>query len=116
MLERRVHRRYSLPENELFAVDRNTSGFAAVRDISLGGLKVEYIHGSDLQDRWTLIDINSRNNHGAWLSSICCRLIYDISDLSQQRTFTGQETRICGLNFSELTAEQEEVLCQLLSQ
>lgn len=74
------------------------------------------MHGSVSPDGWKLIDIAFGNAHGAVLSSVCCRLIYDISDLSQQRSFTGQDIRICGLTFSELTAEQAAVLCQFLAQ
>ena len=77
---------------------------------------MEYMHGWVSPDGWTLIDIASGKSHCALLSSVRCRLIYDISDLSQQRTFTGQDTRICGLAFGELTVEQEDALCHQLEQ
>jgi hypothetical protein len=46
-----------------------------------------------------MIDIMAPDPDGFCLSGLVCRKIYDISALDEGRTFTGAETRLCGLEF-----------------
>jgi hypothetical protein len=45
------------------------------------------------------IDIMATGPARFYLSGLVCRRIYDISTLEEDQTFTGAETRLCGLEF-----------------
>jgi hypothetical protein len=42
-----------------------------------------------------------------YLSGIACRKVYDISDLDEGQTFTGAESRLCGIEFVSAETEQK---------
>lgn len=113
-VERRRHSRCHVGDNGIFVIDPSSSGIAVVRDIGVGGLKFEYLPGSLPAPHWINVDIAAGNKNGLLLSTVPCRVVYDIRDLVQNHTFTGSETRICGLCFNELTADQKEALHRLI--
>jgi hypothetical protein len=45
------------------------------------------------------IDIMATGPARFYLSGLVCRMIYDISVLDEDQTFTGAETRLCGHEF-----------------
>ena len=42
-----------------------------------------------------------------YLSGVVCRRIYDISALDEDQTFSGTETRLCGLEIINLSNHQK---------
>jgi hypothetical protein len=41
-----------------------------------------------------------------YLSGLVCRKIFDVSALDEDQTFTGAETRLCGMEFVRIETEQ----------
>jgi hypothetical protein len=84
-----------------------------VRDIGEGGLRFEYPSGRFSEDWWTQIDILHAKTGRVLLAAAACRIVYDISNLAEDTAFTGADIRICGLNFTDLTAVQKRHLQQI---
>ena len=55
------------------------------------------------------IDIMATGAARFYLSGLACRRIYDISTLEEDQTFTGTETRLCGLEFVSMETNQQLV-------
>jgi hypothetical protein len=53
------------------------------------------------------IDIMATGPARFYLSGLVCRRIYDISALDEDQTFTGAETRLCGMEFVRIETEQK---------
>ena len=60
------------------------------------------------------IDIFGPEPERLHVSGIACRKIYEIGTLAENQTFTGAETRQCGLQFIALTDEQTQKLTTLI--
>ena len=85
-----------------------------VKDISTGGLAIEYSPGTDGPFESEAIDISAADYNRFYLPNIACKTVYDIATLMEGRSFKGAEMRIRGLKFIDLTKEQEEKLAILL--
>lgn len=86
----------------------------SVKDISKGGLAIEYNPEADKPYESESVDIISIDCDRFYLQKIACETVYDIPILMQGRSFRGGERRICGLKFVELTKKQEDELDILL--
>jgi hypothetical protein len=53
------------------------------------------------------IDIMATGPARFYLSGIICRKVYDISALDEDQTFTGAESRLCGIEFVSAETEQK---------
>jgi c-di-GMP-binding flagellar brake protein YcgR len=76
-------------------------------DISLGGMAVHYVPAcSDLPDS-ALCDLITASKESALPRALACRVVYDIADLAEGRSFRGSATRRRGFRFSRLEEEQK---------
>ena len=79
------------------------------------GLAFEYFAGAGDVTGCTSIDIFMSGQDRLYLTNMKCRVIYDIAELSENSTFSGSASRVCGLQFVSLSAEQKTDLVKLLS-
>ncbi len=97
--ERRQYRRQSVRDDgfEIFSHETNIIG--KLENISKSGLAFHYtpLRGEKAQS--DTIDIMAAGPARFYLSGLVCQKIYDISVLDEDQTFTGAETRLCGLEF-----------------
>jgi hypothetical protein len=49
------------------------------------------------------------------VAGVCCQIVYDIPSLSEDLSFSGIRTRVAGVEFADLTEEQQEKLSDLLA-
>jgi hypothetical protein len=114
--ERREFKRHEVPVSAYFVFDYDTSEMARVKDVSLGGLKFEYLSIANDFIEWRLIDIFGNNGNRFHLFGIACRRIYAIDELAENKTFSGSRARTSGLEFIDLTGKQQTKLEALLDQ
>jgi hypothetical protein len=84
------------------------------KDIGAGGLAIEYSPVTDEPLESESIDIIAIDCDRFCLPKIVCKTVYDIPTVMQGRSFSGGVMRIRGLNFVELTKDQENELEILL--
>jgi hypothetical protein len=53
------------------------------------------------------IDIMATGPAQFYLSGLVCRRIYDISELDEDQTFTGADSRLCGIEFVKTKTAQK---------
>ena len=103
--ERRKTVRF-LPQTETYVALRpDFTKLGRLIDISRGGLSFQYI-SSKVESRGpTQLDLFTGNN-GFYLSTLRCKVIYDITLSEQETSATPFERRRCGLEFVEATEVQ----------
>ena len=105
--ERRRHPRQSVRDDgiEIFSPETNIIG--KLKNISQNGLAFHYTPMSDQKAKPVTIDIMATGPARFYLSGLVCRMIYDISALDEDQTFTGAECRLCGIEFVRAETEQK---------
>ncbi len=111
---RRKHIRYATNGSEIVARGTFSNYEATVKDISLNGIRLQYMAEDDRSEQWTQINIISGGCDPILMANICCEVAYDIKGLMEGGTFSGFDVRLCGLCFGELTGDQQMVLQSLL--
>ena len=97
--ERRQYRRHSVRDDAFEIFSRKTKIIGKLENISKTGLAFHYTpHRREIAQSDT-IDIMATGPARFYLSGLICRKIYDICALDENQTFTGTETRLCGLEF-----------------
>ena len=81
----------------------------------MAGLSFEHFAGAGDPTKWTPIDIFMSGQNSLYIPNMQCRVIYDIAELSENSTFSGSATRVCGLQFASLSDVQEKQLVKLLN-
>ena len=112
--ERRTAKRCTIDSDEVQVSVSPSRKTYSVKDISTGGLAIEYSPVADEPFESKSVDIIAMNYGRFYLPNITCKTVYDIPTLMQGRSFRGGEIRIRGLKFVELTQEQEDELDILL--
>ena len=115
MKDKRRYPRYTFTDESLFIASLNSGRYALVRNISLAGLAFEHFAGAGEPADWRVIDIFMSGRDPFYLPKVKCRIIYDIAELSEDSTFSGSKTRVCGLQFGSLRDEEEKKLVELLN-
>ena len=108
--DRRRDRRYTIDSDKIqvsVLLSQKTHG---IKDISAGGLAIEYNPVTDEPLESETTDIIAIDCDRFCLPKIVCKTVYDIPTLVQGRSFSGGVMRIRGLKFIALTKEQEEKL------
>lgn len=105
-IERRKHRRYDVHSQSLNAVVVADRKEIAIKDLSLGGLMVEYNPVANESLKTELLDVMAHPHQQVYLSGIHCRTIYDILGLAENSSFSGETVRYRGLKFVGLTKNQ----------
>ena len=112
--DRREYERCENQHEEIQVAIHPSRKFYPIKDISAGGLAIEYIPVKKPPFESEAIDIITINHEQLFLSKIACKTVYDIPTLMHGKSFTGGAMRIRGLKFVELTKEQEDQLDILL--
>ena len=110
--ESRGSMRCAIDSDEVqFSVSTSRKTYS-IKDISKGGLAIEYSPEAD--EPFESVNIIAMDYDRFYLPKIACETVYDIPTLIQGRSFRGGERRIRGLKFVELKKEQEDELDILL--
>ena len=113
--DRRRGRRYTIDSDKIqFSVLLGQKSHG-IKDISAGGLSIEYSPVADEPLEPETVDIIAIDCDRSCLPKIVCKTVYDIPTVMQGRSFSGGAMRIRGLKFIELTKEQEDKLDILLN-
>jgi c-di-GMP-binding flagellar brake protein YcgR len=112
--DQRQHSRYRIRDAEFNVFSYGTQITGKLVNISHGGLAFQFAPGPGKKTECRAIDILGPEPDRFYVSEIACRSIYDIGDLAEGRTFTGAETRLCGLQFIDLSDEQTQKLTALI--
>ncbi len=115
-MERRKLKRHRVPESAYFVFDYDTSEMARIKDVSLGGLKFEYVFIANDIIKWRTIDIYGIKGSRFYLFGILCSRIYCLDELAENKTFSGSRSRTSGLKFIHLTGDQQTKLESLINQ
>ncbi len=113
-LERRRDRRCAIDSGEAHVVVLSGRRSFPVKDVSKGGLSIEYSPVADEPFETESVEIIEGDCHGISLSKIACQTVYDIETLIHDRSFKGSAMRMRGLQFVELTKEKEDELVILM--
>ena len=100
--ERRQRRRQSVRADGIEIFSRKTKIIGKLDNISETGLAFHYAPVRGERAESDTIDIMATGSARFCLSGLVCRRIYDVSALDEDQTFTGAETRLCGLEFISL--------------
>jgi hypothetical protein len=115
--ERRRFLRCSVCGSAIKVFTQDAQRFYLTRNISKVGLAFEYgpVEGEVLESG--TIDIMALDYEGQlYLTGLACRTVYDTVALMEGRSFKGGKVRVRGLEFIELSADQEKILDELLDQ
>ena len=112
--EQRQHRRYGIRKAEFQVFSHGIQITGRLVNISRGGLAFEFAPGPGETIDCRAVDILGPGPDRFYLSGIACRRIYDIGVLVEGRTFTGAQTRLRGIRFTDLTDDQAQKLTDLI--
>jgi len=110
--DKRKDKRFLVGEEVIVALRNKSSRVGRVKDISVGGLSFEHIYDEDLEGE------SSKRDVSLWvdnyrMADIPCRVVYDIP-ISEPPEYdylsVHFKTRRCGVQFGELTENQETQL------
>jgi hypothetical protein len=112
--ERRRAKRCTIDSYEVHVSVIPSRKIYSVKDISKGGLAIEYspVKGEALKSE--SVDIIATDYDRFYLPKVACKTVYDIQTLMQGESFRGGERRIRGLKFVELFQKQQDELDILL--
>ena len=104
--EKRQHPRIDVRKHgiEIFCRQANITG--RLENISRGGLCFRYTPFANETAQSATVDILATTASPFYLRGIDCRLIYDIRSLAEDQSFTGNENRLCGMEFVGAEAAQ----------
>ena len=112
--DRRRNRRYTIDTDKIQVSVLLGQKSHGIKDISAGGLAIEYNPVADEPLEPETIDIIAIDCDRSCLPKIVCKTVYDIPAVMLGRSFSGGAMRIRGLKFIELTKDQENELEILL--
>ena len=111
--ERRKFVRYNVAKRTIYVMSRDPDIDGWLKNISIGGVAFEYhpAPGSKIAAKAV---ISLSGQHVAFsLTGVPCKLIYDIQSIEENQTFSGQESRLCGLQYGKLSKSQKKNLASL---
>ena len=112
--ERRSFERFEIQLDEIQVMTEPGSHKLRAKDISKGGMALEYIPLENEPLDLESVDIISRDHRDIFLHKINCMTIYDIETLMEGQTYSGGRRRTRGIKFIALSKEQEENLDMLM--
>lgn len=105
--ERRSHMRFDVKTSGVALVFRGCAATAALTDLSLGGMAVQYTPaGPGLPDA-AVCDLISGKAGADFPKGLHCRTVYDIAALAEGLSFSGETMRRRGFQFLWIAAEQK---------
>ena len=105
--ERRLHVRCDVKTSGVALVFRGCAATAALTDLSLGGMAVQYAPaGPGLPDA-AVCDLISGKADADLPRGLHCRTVYDIAALAEGLSFSGEAMRRRGFQFLWIATEQK---------
>lgn len=104
--ERRLRRRYSVQGDGIEVFSRETKVIGKLKNISRDGLAFCYPAVESEEPQVDTIDIMATGSARFFLSGLVCRKVYDIGILAEDQSFTGTDTRLCGMEFIRVESEK----------
>ena len=114
-IERRHYPRYTVLEFECTVFCQGVQRPNRLIDIAMGGLSFQLLSRMEDPADFIAVDILCIRPDRLYLAGIECRIIYDIHALSENQSFSGAETRNCGVRFANLSANQKQGLMKFLN-
>jgi hypothetical protein len=111
-MNKRKDERFFVVDDVIVVLRNKSPKIGRVKDISMGGLSFEHIHGEDLERESSERDISLWLN-GFSMGDIPCRVVYNISiSTPPEYDFLTihLKTKRCGIRFETLTNNQREQL------
>ena len=105
--EKRQHPRYSVRNDGIEIFSRENKLIGKLENISKSGLAFCYTPVGDEKAESDTIDLIATGPARFYLSGLDCRKVYDISTLAEDQNFTGDETRLCGMEFVRLESNHQ---------
>jgi hypothetical protein len=104
-------------ESEIKVFTQGTQKFHPTRNISKAGLAFEYEPGEGEAPESRMVDIMALDYEGRiYVPNVACKTVYDTPALTEGRSFKGRKIRVRGIQFMDLSADQEKILDELLDQ
>ena len=113
--DQRQHPRYRIRDAEFHVFSHGTQVTGQLVNVSTGGLAFQIAPGPRKTAECRAIDILGPELERFYIAGITCCSIYNIGALAEGRTFSGAETRLCGVQFIDLTDEQTQQLTVLVN-
>jgi hypothetical protein len=101
-------------EFQVFSRDAKILG--KLVNISKGGLAIRFTPKPGVEAEYKMIDITASGPQSFHLAGITCSMVYEISVLAEDESFSGIRTRLRGVQFNDLTDEQIQKLTDLIDQ
>lgn len=114
MENRRASLRYPLNFDEIQIQVHPGTVKCSAKNISEGGMAIEYSPVSIEQIEIETIDIMGGNDFDFIVDDVHCRTIYDIETLMESQTYSGGKSRRCGVKFTKMTQDQKKKMSALL--
>jgi hypothetical protein len=112
--EHRRHPRYRIQDAAFRVFNHGTQISGRLVNISKNGLAFQFAPAKKKSTACKAVDILGPGPDRFYISGIACRSIYEIGALAEGLTFTGAETRLCGLQFIGLTDRQTQKLTEMI--
>ena len=112
--ERRHFSRCNIERGDFHVFSREDGIIGKLRNIGPKGAAYQYTPLSGQAAKATLIDIKVADPNGYPILDIACRKVYDVAELTVDEKFSGSETRLCGVEFINLSEDQDDKLYFLL--
>jgi hypothetical protein len=109
-VERRRFKRHIIQENGFEVLSRELRIKGKLKDISRGGLAYQCPPPDGAEVESETVDILGKGSDPFYLPGLSCKRVYEIAELAADRTFTGAEIRLRGLEYVRLTDEQKRDL------
>jgi len=102
-------------ENGFEVISRELKITGKLKDISDGGLSYQYTPIVGVGGDSEVVDILGKGSDRFFLSGLFCKRVYDITELAADRTFTGADIRLRGLEFTGLSDKQKQKVAELIA-
>jgi c-di-GMP-binding flagellar brake protein YcgR len=115
--EQRKYTRFSVPDNAYAALGPTFTKVGKIKDISIGGLALEYLTDEDIGLENTQVDVFLRGEE-FHISKIPCQLVYDLTlELSEGNQVSANNLmrKRCGVRFRTLTKNRRKQLEQFIA-
>jgi hypothetical protein len=112
--ERRHFSRCDIEQGDFHVFSHEDGVIGRLRNIGPKGAAYQYTPLAGQAAKDTRIDITVADPNSNPILEIACRKVYDIAELTVDGKFSGSETRLCGVEFIDLSEDQEDKLYFLL--
>ena len=113
-IEKRLFKRFQVPDDALYIFCKDTSVKGWVTDISSGGMGFGYFSAENTLSKSEFKLILAGNKISVYIPDISCKFVYDRVADKRERRYTGAGARRCGIQFGKLNAETKKKLGRII--